>query len=151
MKKFTDLAASGLTAHELAKMLMEMPDYPITVMGYGNKINNIEEMNLIFSPDPLHERGREVVFSFDTRKLTDEEINESNEFLEDENEDEDVDEEFNEDWIKRIEERKLILTCNDLGFFVATAKDRKCEGRTKIGAIIGLISKLFNIKDQTNV
>lgn len=143
MKSFTDLAESGLTAHELARILMEMPDYPVTVMGYGNKINNIEEMNLLYSPDPLHEKGREVVFSFDTRELNDEEINESNDFLNEE------DEEFNEDWIKEIESRKLILTRNDLGFFVATAKDRKCEGRTRIGAIIGLVSKLFNIKDQT--
>jgi uncharacterized short protein YbdD (DUF466 family) len=33
-----------VTAHEFARLLLEMPDYPLVMIGYGRYPNNIEQM-----------------------------------------------------------------------------------------------------------
>ncbi len=147
MMQFKNLAEKNLTAHQLAKLLLQMPDEPVMCMGWGNYINNIEEAK-IFGP----KEKKIISLSFD--KIEEEEENtfeEEKEWISDSEK-----KEFMEDWINEIssEDNRVILEKNG-DFYVASHRKNEWEdpivneGKTKASCLIGLFKKLYHVIDKT--
>lgn len=97
MENIKNLAETTLTAHELANILLQFPDYPVKVVGSGRKIHSVGIWELLSSPDESEELGEQIILTLNPDEGEDEDWENDEDDIDDEDEDEDEDWEDDDD------------------------------------------------------